>query len=292
MLRPETPKFLVNFNKVTATTEVPGLLLRSRELPNGVLADVIVTKGMKIKAPIHLCFGVTREEGIQEIISRFIVEDEAEALILAHCSFPRARDLIHRMEAQVIVGRDAKFFYEERHYHGLHSGAKVYPVFQVDIGPRSRFQTIFSLTQGTVGELVILLDAYAYAEARVEAIAKVHGRSSKDRVRIRDGLFLEGRDARGVIRLRAAATNGGDVLMQGITEANAPGATGHVDCKEIVQGFGSTARAIPIVRVTDDRARVTHEAAVGRVNQKELDTLMARGLTEQEAVDMIVAGML
>jgi hypothetical protein len=80
--------------------------------------------------------------------------------------------------------------------------------------------------------------------------------------------------------------------MMGITEASAPGATGHVDCKEIVQGVGSRARAIPIVRVTDENARVTHEAAVGKVSQKELDTLMARGLTEEEAIDMIIKGML
>ena len=292
MLQPDTPKFFLNFNRITAVKEVPGLILAGRELENGVMADVIVTRGTKIKRPLHLCFGVVPEDGVQEVVPRFIIEDEAEALILAHCSFPRARNLTHRMEAQVMIGRDALFFYEERHYHGPYSGAHVYPTFEVDVGPGSRFETVFSLTHGTVGDLVIFLDVYAHEGAKVEAVAKVYGRSEKDRVRIRDGVFLEGRDASGVIRLRAAATGGGDVLMMGITEANAPGARGHVDCKEIVQGAHSTARAIPIVRVTDDQARVTHEAAVGRVSQKELDTLMARGLTEQEAVDMIVKGML
>jgi|Deesub1362A_J573_1020465.scaffolds.fasta_scaffold05008_3 hypothetical protein len=292
MLRPDTPKFFLNFNKITGVKEVPGLILAGKELPNGVMADVIVKKGAKIKTPIHLCFGVVEEEGVQEIIPRFFIEDDSEALILAHCSFPKAKNLVHRMEAQVIIGRRANFLYEERHYHGPYSGAHVYPTFEVDVGPGSRFETVFSLTQGTVGELVIFLDIYAYEEARVEAVAKAYGRSEKDRVRIRDGIFLEGKNARGIIKLRAAATNGGDVLMMGITEASAPGATGHVDCKEIVQGVGSRARAIPIVRVTDENARVTHEAAVGKVSQKELDTLMARGLTEEEAIDMIIKGML
>jgi Fe-S cluster assembly scaffold protein SufB len=44
--------------------------------------------------------------------------------------------------------------------------------------------------------------------------------------------------------------------------------------------------------VRDDQARVTHEAAIGSVSKKELETLMARGLDEEEAVDIIIRGML
>lgn len=292
MLKPDTPKFLLNYNKVAGVQTVPGLILESQELENGVIADIIVTKGTKIKEPVHLCFGAVPKEGLQQIVPRFIIEDGAEVLMLAHCSFPRAENLTHRMEAEVVIGEGATFFYEERHYHGEQSGAHVFPTFNVDVGPKSYFKTIFSLVEGTVGQLNINIDIYAQEEAKVEAIAKAYGKSHRDIIRIRDGIFLEGEKSRSILKLRAAARAGGDVLMKGITEGNAPGATGHVDCKEIVQGFGSTARATPLVRVTNDMARVTHEAAVGRVNQKELDTLMARGLTEEKAVDMIVQAML
>jgi len=64
-----------------------------------------------------------------------------------------------------------------------------------------------------------------------------------------------------------------------------------VDCVEIVRDQ-ATASAVPIVRVTDDRAQVTHEAAIGTVDKKELETLMSRGLDEDQAVDVIVRGML
>jgi Fe-S cluster assembly scaffold protein SufB len=46
------------------------------------------------------------------------------------------------------------------------------------------------------------------------------------------------------------------------------------------------------VVVRDDRARVTHEAAIGSVSRRELETLMARGLSEPEAVDIIIRGLL
>jgi hypothetical protein len=64
-----------------------------------------------------------------------------------------------------------------------------------------------------------------------------------------------------------------------------------MDCTEIVRGRAE-ARNVPIVVVRDDRARVTHEAAIGSVGKKELETLMARGLDEEEAVDVIIRGML
>ena len=64
-----------------------------------------------------------------------------------------------------------------------------------------------------------------------------------------------------------------------------------MDCTEIVRGR-AVARNMPVVLVRDDRVQVTHEAAIGTVNHKELETLMARGLDEDAAVDVIIRGML
>jgi len=64
-----------------------------------------------------------------------------------------------------------------------------------------------------------------------------------------------------------------------------------MDCTEIVRG-DAIARNTPIVVVRNDRAQVTHEASIGAVNHKELETLMAHGLDEEAAVDVIIRGML
>jgi len=75
-------------------------------------------------------------------------------------------------------------------------------------------------------------------------------------------------------------------------EAYVPsGARGLMDCMEIVQGQAH-ASAIPIERVFHPEAKVTHEAAIGSVDKKELETLMARGLSPEQAVEMIVSGIL
>jgi hypothetical protein len=44
--------------------------------------------------------------------------------------------------------------------------------------------------------------------------------------------------------------------------------------------------------VTDKQAKVTHEAAIGSIDKKQMQTLMARGLDEEEAVKIIVRGIL
>lgn len=90
-------------------------------------------------------------------------------------------------------------------------------------------------------------------------------------------------------RLALSGDAAGEVV--GTTEGNAPETRGHIDCIEVV-GDRARANAIPIVRVSDPRAQVTQEAAIGTVKRKELETLMARGLDEEAAVQMIVHGML
>jgi Fe-S cluster assembly scaffold protein SufB len=65
---------------------------------------------------------------------------------------------------------------------------------------------------------------------------------------------------------------------------------GHIDCAEIIEG-NATVESIPIVIVRDKKARITHEAAIGSVDKKQLETLMAKGLNEDEAIEIIVKGM-
>jgi hypothetical protein len=71
----------------------------------------------------------------------------------------------------------------------------------------------------------------------------------------------------------------------------AAGARGHVDCMEIGRDH-AVVSAVPEVRVTHPQAKVTHEAAIGSVDSKQLETLMARGLDPESAIDLIIRGML
>ncbi|HNV05815.1 MAG TPA: SufD family Fe-S cluster assembly protein [Petrotogaceae bacterium] len=49
---------------------------------------------------------------------------------------------------------------------------------------------------------------------------------------------------------------------------------------------------MPILKVKNELAELTHEASVGRINALQLETLMAKGLTEEEATELIIRGFL
>lgn len=292
MTRRDIPHLFLQFNKILSLQEIPGLILKGKELKNGFQGEIRVKKNAHLKKPVYFCFGLTQEKADQIILPKFIIEDGAKAKILAHCTFPQAKKISHLMKAQMKIGQGAELIYEERHYHGENSGALVKPDFQVLIEEGAIFQTLFSLTEGTVGQLEIRLQAQVKKNGLAQIESRALGKNKKDKVEIFDQVRLVGPNAKSLIKMRAAAMNGGSVFMQGETYASAPGALGHVDCQEIVQGKNSRARAVPIVEVTNDQARVTHEASVGKVNQKELEALLTRGLTEDQATEFILKGLL
>lgn len=108
---------------------------------------------------------------------------------------------------------------------------------------------------------------------------------------MREVVRLNGKGARGLTKTRVAVRDQAVSQVYTTTEGNAPGARGHMSCTEIVRGRAE-AHNTPLVIVRDDQAQVTHEAAIGAVNRKELESLLARGLDEDEAVDLIIRGML
>lgn len=189
------------------------------------------------------------------------------------------------MTATVNIGTGAELTYNEVHYHGLSGGIEVIPRAQVMVGKRARYHADFSLVQGRVGKLDI-----DYTVSVAELTSKVYGRAS-DVIRIREVVSLDGPRARGLVKSRVAVDDEASAEIVGVTYGNAADVRGHVDCLEIVRGHAK-ASAVPEVHVTHPLAKVTHEAAIGSVDQKQLETLMARGLAPDEAVDRIILGML
>lgn len=270
--------------------QVPGLELRAEEIGDGIAADIRVLRETRLDHPLHLCFGVLPATGLQRIRMNLVLEEGAALDIVAHCFFPNAERVEHLMEAVVDVGADAKLGYVEGHYHGMHGGVTVVPRATVKIGKGGLYRSDFSLTRGRVGRLDIDYEVEALEDAVVELCARVFGHGSDD-IRIRERLVLAGRAARGLIKTRVALEHDARAEIIGITEGNAPRSRGHVDCMEIVKDR-AVASAQPLVKVSHPEAKVTHEAAIGSVDHHQLETLMAHGLSPEQAVDLIVGGLL
>jgi hypothetical protein len=281
---------LVSGNKVLSSNEVAGIHLSSEQLPDGIRARVVVESGTRLDTPAHLCFGVIPEEGVQRILSEFEIGEGARAEFIAHCTFPNAKRVVHLMEAKIHVGRNASMKYDETHYHGEDGGVEVIPKAQITVDEGGQYAAEFILTTGRVGKLDFDYVVDVAANGVAELITKAYGYGD-DAISVKETIRLNGEGARGLAKARIAVRERATSLVVGTTEGNAPFTRGHVDCIEIVRDQ-AIANATPVVKVTDQRAYVTHEAAIGTVDKKEMETLMARGLDEEAAVDVIIRGML
>lgn len=284
--------FYVEKNKVLSYDYPAGVEMTSEETAKGVQAKVVIKKGTKVKEPLFFCFGMLGEHDEQLLLPDIVVEDGAEVDIVAHCTFPNSDGAKHNMVSKFLIGKKAKLGYSEQHYHGTKSGITVVPNLEVEVDDGGEFRSNFILSKGTVGKTHIEVKVTLADYAKTQIETKVLGVNNKDDITIIDKVYMNGKGSRSLIKMRAAAKGGGKVLMQGETYANGDGASGHLDCQEIVVGKGSVAKAVPVVEVGNENARVTHEASVGKINQKELETLMTRGLSEDEATEMIIEAMM
>lgn len=286
----EIAHLVADGHKLLSMKSIEGLEVDAKETLTGIRAKITVKEGIKIKNPVHLCFGVLHKKGTQKIRMDVTLEKNSSAHFIAHCIFPNAEKVRHIMDAVVNISEGAEMRYSETHYHGLYGGTEVIPKSVVKIGKDGRYFTDFTLTNGRVGKLGIDYTVEAGENSVAELTARVFGHANDD-IKIREKVVLEGKNSRSIIKTRVAIEDDAQAEVTGITEGNAEGARGHVDCMEIVKDR-AVAKAIPIVNVTNQLAKVTHEAAIGSVDKRQMETLMAHGLTPEEAVDVIVKGIL
>ena len=286
----DTAHLVADGHQILSTRGVAGLEVEAHSTPDGISAKVRVRENVRLKNPVHLCFGVLHKKGAQHINMDVKLEKNAHASFIAHCIFPNAEQVVHIMDAVIKIGDNAELRYAETHFHGIYGGTYVRPKAVVTVGRNGVYVGDFNLITGKVGRLEIDYVVETGENGVTELTARVFGHGNDD-VNIKEKVVLAGEHSRGLIKTRVVLEDKASAEITGSTEGNAAGARGHVDCMEIVKD-NAVASAIPIVRVNNPLAKVTHEAAIGSVDKRQLETLMAHGLKPEEAVDVIVRGIL
>lgn len=282
---------VVHGNTILDSHQVPGIRIEAEETEDGIDARITVEKDTVLPKPVNLCFGHLGKEGRQVIRSSIVVEDGARADFMAHCIFPNVDNFLHAMEGDIEIGSHASFSYREVHIHSKEGRMEVRPVSRVRIGPYSTYRGDFTLIEGRVGDLNISIDVDAWGEkSQVEITSKVHGKYD-DTCEVRDIVRLNGKDSTALLKARVVLTDHSQGRFLGLVDGAAAGARGHVDCTEIIQGQ-AVAEASPVVKASHPEAEVTHEAAIGRIADDKITGLMAKGFSEDDAVDVIVSGLL
>ncbi|EUJ44642.1 Fe-S cluster assembly protein SufB [Listeria booriae] len=93
---------------------------------------------------------------------------------------------------------------------------------------------------------------------------------------------------------KSISKQGGNVTYRGIVHfgRNSAGSRSNIECDTLIMDNASTSDTIPYNEILNSDISLEHEAKVSKVSEEQLFYLMSRGVSEEEATEMIVMGFI
>ncbi|WP_406657036.1 SufD family Fe-S cluster assembly protein [Methanolobus sp. ZRKC2] len=244
--------------------------------------------GKKSKMPVQTCLLIGSKQVSQTVHNIVVVEEGAELEVITGCSTKHGIEKgLHLGISEMYVKKGATLNFTMIHNWAEQIGVRPRTVVHVEEGGTyiSNYVTLKPVKSIQAYPTVILEGKGAFA--RLNTIAVAHPESELD---LGSRVIFEAEETSAELISRTITT-GGVSIARGEMVGNANGAKGHLECHGLVLG-GGTQRAIPILEANVEDIELSHEAAVGRIAREQIEYLMARGLSEEDAVGMIVRGFL
>ncbi len=101
-----------------------------------------------------------------------------------------------------------------------------------------------------------------------------------------------GRNTRSTIVSKGIAAGHGQQAYRGLVRIaqRAEGARNHTQCDSLLIGDRSAAHTFPYIEVKNPTAKMEHEATTSKISEDQLFYCRSRGMSEEDAVSMIVNG--
>ena len=247
-----------------------------------------VKSGYHVKDPVQTCMMIKTDKTIQNVHNIVIVEDNASLEMITGCSTSHhANDALHIGVSEIYVGDNSNLSFSMIHSWGKQTGVR--PRTATVVGKNSNYTNNYVILN-PVGSLQSFPSATLAegATAMYNTMCIAHEGSDIDTGGL---VYLNGVGSSAQILSRSISM-GGHMCARGRLVGNAPGAKAHLECRSIIMKDGGSTNAVPELEAHVADVEMTHEAAVGKIAQDQIEYLMSRGLTEDEAVSMIVRGFL
>ena len=103
-----------------------------------------------------------------------------------------------------------------------------------------------------------------------------------------------GKNTSSTLTSKSISKDGGISSYRGLVKIakSAQNAKVSVECDALMIDNKSESNTYPQMEVFNESAQIAHEATVGKIGDKEINYLMARGLSEEQAKQMIVSGFI
>ena len=250
---------------------------------------VHISPGVKATYPVQSCLYIAKHGLAQNVHNIVIVEEGAELNIITGCTVAPIEDEgMHIGVSEFYVKKGGKLSFTM-----IHNWAP-----KMAIRPR----TGVTLEEGAVYmnnyiclKPVRTMQMYPTAwckgknaRARFNSVLVAHEGSHLD---VGSRVLLQAEQTRAEIISRTISM-GGTIIARGFLSGQAAECKGHLECRGLILGDSGKIHAIPELEGTVAGVDLSHEAAVGKIAEEEIEYFMARGLSRDQAVSTIVRGFL
>ncbi len=249
---------------------------------------VHVKAGATVEMPLQTCLLLNEDDVAQTVHNIVIIEEGASVRLFTGCATGAGvKRGLHIGVSEFYVKKDARLTFTMVHNWSDNLAVRPRSVALVDEGG-------YYVSNYIAMRPVETLQAYptvylkSGATAKLNSVMYAHPGSEMD---VGGRVVLEGADATAEVISRAV-TAGGKIIARGHLLGKVAGIKAHLECSGLILEEGGHIHAIPELEATDLDLDMSHEAAVGKIAQDEINYLRARGLSEEDATSLIVRGFL
>ena len=250
---------------------------------------VRVKAGVKATFPVQACLYIGEEGIAQNVHNVIIVEEGSELHLITGCTTaPRLGRGLHIGVSEIYVKKGATLTSTMIHNWGEDVEVRPRTVVMVEEGATfmSNYVCMKPVRSVQMYPVVRLLGKDAVT--RLNSILVATRGSEMD---VGGSVSLEATGTRAEIISRTIST-GGNIIARGQLIGYKPGVKAHLECNGLMLSEEGAIRAIPELDARVAGVEMSHEAAVGKISQEQIEYLMARGLNEEDATALIVRGFL
>lgn len=252
---------------------------------------IYVPKGVKVEKPLQSYFRINSEAMGQFERSIIIVDDGAECSYVEGCTAPQySKDSMHAGVVEVFVGKGAKCRYSSVQNWSGNILNLVTKRAKVEEGGTMEW------IDGNIGSRIsmkypacILAGEYARGLCVSIAVGSKNQYQDTGAKMIHLAPHTSSSIVSKSISRNGGVTNFRDWITMG---PKADGSRAKIECDTLILDNRSRSDTIPLNVNHNSTSMIEHEAKVSRISEEELFYLMSRGLSEQQATEMIIMGFL
>ena len=252
---------------------------------------ILIPENVKLEKPLQAYFRMNTESFGQFEHTLIIVEKNAQVSYLEGCSSPKYNSSsLHAGCVELFVKEGARLRYVSsenwsNNTYNLNTKRAI-------VEKNGIIEWITS-NMGSKVSMVYPCSILKGENARADHLSI--GYAGRNQVQdIGAKVYHLAKNTTSIVKSKSISKNGGIARYRGILHVNknAVNAKSKVQCDALMMDNLSKSDTIPVIEIKQDKASIAHEATVGKISQEQIFYLMSRGLTEEQATQMIVNGFI